>query len=596
MSSSSSSSSKSSSGGADAAAWLAVAAGTLGSLMALLDVSIVNSSLPTIQGEIGASGSEGTWISTAYLVAEIIMIALAGWFQKLLGLRRFLLIATTLFIGFSMVCGFSTSLGQMIIGRVGQGFTGGAMIPTAMTIVATRLPPRQQPVGLALFGATAVLGPVVGPVLGGWLTENISWHYAFFINLPVSIVLLGLLIIGLEAQDAKPQMLLRADWIGILGLALALGCLTVVLEEGQRERWFESTLIVSLSWISFVGFILLGIGQFTAKEPVLHLKILRDRAFGMVFVVSLVVGAALYGLLYLIPQYLAAVADYNSLQSGYVVLVSGLPPICMMALFPWMTRTIDVRLVVITGLVCFGLSCLMNANLTPEVVGQDFFWPQILRGFGQFFTLFFLNQAATSAVGKEYAEDASSLFNGARNLGGSFGLALVSTMQERRDTLHLQRLAESLTANSVLGQDTIQRYTQMATATDGDPTGGALRGAGQLAQQVLLQATVMTYADLFWLFAMVLFASIPLVLFLRPLRQETDDAEEKEGGSRKKKGKGSDSANGDPAGKKKKKKKPTAEHSSGPSFAARKLPAVSPSTATGSRAAQPSAAAQKAPA
>lgn len=168
---------------ADLGAWLAVIAGNLGALMATLDISIVNSALPTIQGEIGASGTEGTWIATAYLVAEIVIIPMAGWLQRMLGLRTFLLIAAGLFTIFSVVCGIATTLPMMIIGRVGQGFTGGAMIPTAQTIIAQRLPRSQQPIGIAVFGVTAILGPVLGPLVGGWLTENISWHYAFFLNI-----------------------------------------------------------------------------------------------------------------------------------------------------------------------------------------------------------------------------------------------------------------------------------------------------------------------------------------------------------------------------------------------------------------------------
>ena len=504
---------------ADSGAWLAVAAGTIGSFMALLDVSIVNASLPTIQGEIGATGTEGTWISTAYLVSEIVMIALAGWFQRMLGLRKFLLIATVLFIGFSMVCGLSTSLAQMVIGRVGQGFTGGAMIPTAMTIVSTRLPPRQQPVGVALFGITAVLGPVIGPLLGGWLTENISWHYAFFLNLPVSILLIALLAIGLPAQKGRPELLANADWWGIFGLAMGLGCLTVVLEEGQRERWFESEFIIRLTVVSVIGFVLLSIGQFTAeanrREPVVYLRILRDRSFGMVFVISLVVGGALYGLLYLIPQFLANVSGYNSLQAGYVVLLSGIPAVCMMPLFPFLARTVDIRLLIALGLLCFAGSCFMNAHLTAVTVGEDFIGPQILRGFGQYFCMLFLNQAATSSVGKEFAEDAAGLFNGARNLGGSFGLAVVSTLQERRTTLHVQQVGESISANSPRGQDYVQGLAGQLGF--GDSATGMLRAIGTLGREVERQATVMAYSDLFWVFGMVLLCTIPLVLFLKPL-------------------------------------------------------------------------------
>jgi DHA2 family multidrug resistance protein len=187
---------------ADLTAWLAVAAGTLGALMATLDISIVNSALPTIQGEIGASGTEGTWVATSYLVAEIVIIPLAAWLQRVLGLRTFLIIAASLFTIFSMLCGMANTLTMMIVGRVGQGFTGGALIPTAQTIIAMRLPLRQQPIGIAAFGVTAIMGPVMGPLIGGWLTENVSWHYAFFLNLPVCAVLLSLLFIGLPHEKS----------------------------------------------------------------------------------------------------------------------------------------------------------------------------------------------------------------------------------------------------------------------------------------------------------------------------------------------------------------------------------------------------------
>ena len=508
---------------ADAAAWLAVAAGTIGSFMALLDVSIVNTALPTIQGAIGADAQQATWVSTAYLVAEIVMIALAGWFSRLLGLRRFLIIATATFILFSMICGLATSLTQMVIGRVGQGFTGGAMIPTALTIVSTRLPPKQRPIGLALFGFTAVMGPVFGPLLGGILTEHASWHYAFFINLPVSLLLLSLLVLGLKPEQARPQMLARADWIGIAGLTLGLGCLTVVLEEGQQAYWFDSTLIVWLSIVSVIGFVLLSIGQLTAKEPVVALKILRNRSFLLVFLISLAVGAALYGLLYLIPQFLAipSGADYNAEQSGYVVLISGIPPVLLFVLFPTILSKVDIRIVLTTGLVCFASSCFLNSTLSPDANGEQFFVAQILRGLGQFFTLVFLNSAATDAAAEKYAEDASGLFNAARNLGGSFGLAMVATMTERRQHLHMARVQESLSANSLQAQDFIQQFSTLPA--DGSAAlGGMERAVGLLGQQMRIQATVMTYNDLFTIFGFVLLAVIPMVWMMRPLKVQTE--------------------------------------------------------------------------
>ncbi len=497
---------------ADLTAWLAVGAGTIGALMATLDISIVNASLPQIQGEVGASESEGTWISTAYLVAEIIMIPLAGWFERLLTLRIFLLVVTVGFVLSSMLCGTSTTLVSMIIGRIGQGFAGGAMIPTALTIVAKRLPPEQRPVGIALFGLTAVLGPVLGPIIGGWLTENVSWHYAFFLNLPVGIGLVGLLLLGLPSERTHWREVAQADWLGIIGMAIGLGCLTVVLEEGQRERWFESNFIILLSLASLLGFGLLAAGQSVSRKPVIDLRIIFQRSFGGVFLMSLVVGGALYGILYLIPQFLSKIAGYNAEQAGYVALLSGIPTLLMMPLFPFLVRRLDVRVAIGFGLFLYGISCLLNAGLSPESSGIDFLFAQILRGFAQFFTLVFLNQAATSSVSHDKVEDASGLFNAARNLGGSMALAMISTLQERRTTLHVDRISETLSGNSVRVQELIAGF--------GARVEDVQRGMQALGQAIRLQATVITFSDQFFVLGVILLLTIPLVVLLRPLPKD----------------------------------------------------------------------------
>jgi DHA2 family multidrug resistance protein len=484
----------------DPGGWLAVAAGTIGALMATLDTSIVSASLPTIQGEIGASGAEGTWITTAYLVAEIVMIPIAGWLGKIFGLRSFLLIVTVLFTAFSMMCGVSHDLNQMIIGRIGQGFTGGAMIPMALIIVATRLPPSQQPLGIALFGMTAVLGPVLGPVIGGWMTEHINWHYAFFLNLPIGVGLVALLSLGLGGARARWEMFAEADVLGIIGLALGLGGLTIVLEEGQRELWFESDLIRTLTMVSILGFGLLAAGQFVSKSPVIQLRILFQRAFGSVFLLSLAVGAVLYAVFYIIPQFLTRVHGYTAEQSGNVIMISGIPTLAMLALFPMLVRLLDLRIAVGVGLGLFALSSFLDVGLTPDTGGHEFLVSQLLRGFGQFFALFFLNQAATSAVAHEFAEDASGLFNAARNLGGSIGLSAIGALQEQRTTFHTARLTESVTANGLMAQSAV-----------------AQRGVGELFQQIEGQAVVMAFADLYWVLGVAIVLMIPLVFLLKPL-------------------------------------------------------------------------------
>ncbi|MFK3737410.1 MDR family MFS transporter [Massilia sp. TN1-12] len=494
---------------ADTGAWLAVAAGTLGALMATLDISIVNSSLPTIQGEIGASGTEGTWIATGYLVAEIVIIPLSGWLERVFGLRTFLLVVAALFTGFSVLCGLSTTLGMMIAGRVGQGFTGGAMIPTAQTIIATRLPRSQQPIGTAMFGATVVLGPIIGPLIGGWLTENLSWHYAFFLNVPICLGLIILLLVGLPHQKAEPDELLRADWIGILGLAAFLGGLTVVLEEGQREQWFSSSTIVWLSVVSACGFVLLMIGQWTARRPVIRLKLLIDRQFGAVVMMGIVVGMVIYGTSYVIPQFLSQISHYNALQSGKIVALMGIPALTLMGFVPLLIRYVDIRVAVGFGLSMLALSAWIDTDLTSQAAGGDFVAGQLIRGVGTIFAMMFLNQAAIQSVGPEHASDAAGLFNAARNLGGSFALAGITVLQDKRQWFHERRIEETLSANRGAVQDYL---AAQAHGLDGLPR--ALRSLGQMIQ---VQALTMTYSDLFWVLSVFIGCAIPLVLFLRPL-------------------------------------------------------------------------------
>jgi DHA2 family multidrug resistance protein len=486
-----------------------VVAGSIGALMALLDISVVNSALPTIQGEIGATGNEGTWIATAYLVAEIIVIPLTAWLERMLGLRTLLLIATIMFTIFSVICGTATDLTTMILGRTGQGIGGGVLIPTAMTIVAKRLPPEQQSIGTALFGLTAILGPVLGPLVGGWLTENISWHYAFFINVPIAVVQVSLLLVAAHPQKPDWSELSQADWLGIAGMALGLGGLTVVLEDGQREQWFESAFIVRLAVVSFVGFLLLAAGQLFASRPVIRLKLLLGREFGSVAVLSVVLGIVLYGTPYVIPQFVSAIANYNALQAGVVLLLTGVPTLVLMPIVPVLMSRGDVRLVVGFGFSVMALSCWIDSDLTAASDGTAFTMGQLLRGVGTTFTMMFLNQSAIRAVPAKYAGDAAGLFNAARNLGGSVGLAMLATIQDQRVYMHARRIEESLPANAV----GVQSYMAGQIGALGSPE-AAFQSLGGLIQR---EALVMTYNDIFWLLSVGIIAVTPLVLFLRPL-------------------------------------------------------------------------------
>jgi DHA2 family multidrug resistance protein len=496
--------------------WLAVIAGAVGALMATLDISITNSALPQIQGEIGASGTEGTWIGTGYLIAEVVMIPLAAWFTRIFGLRNFLFGCATLFTIFSVVCGVAHNLPEMIIGRVGQGFTGGALIPTAQTIIATRLNRRQMPLGMTIFGLIILLGPLLGPVIGGWLAENISWSWCFFLNIPVYAVLASLLWLGLPPEPMRLELLRKADWGGILGMTVGLSCLTTVLEEGQRERWFESALIDWLSLASLVGFITLAVTQLVVQEPVLKFRLLLNRSYASVIVIVVVVGAVLYGVLYVMPQFLANVSGYNAFQSGSVLLLSGIPAFLVMPILPRLLARLDIRIMVVTGLSLLAASSFADTHLTPSSDGGDFLWSQLLRGAGQMLAMMPLNQASVGAVDRKDTGDAAGLYNMARNLGGSLGLALLGVFIDRRMEMHGDVIRESVSANSSLAQERIAANAAGFAAQGGDLAYGQMQALKQLAGQIDLQALVLTYSECFWALGVALVCTIPLVLLLRP--------------------------------------------------------------------------------
>lgn len=495
--------------------WIAVVGGALGALMATLDISITNSALPQIQGAIGATGTEGTWISTGYLMSEIVMIPLAAWLTRVFGLRTFLLTNTVLFTGFSVLCGLSHSLPQMIFGRIGQGFTGGAMIPTAQTIVRMRLPPHQMPIGMTLFGLIVLVGPLLGPVVGGWLAENIDWSWCFFVNVPVGVALVILLYVGLPKGTIDWHQFIHADWLGILGLSTGLSSLTVVLEEGQRENWFDSSMIFWLSILAFAGIATLIAAQFVAKRPVVRLALLTNKSYASVIFIVFTVGAGLYCVAYLVPQFLAGIAGYNAEQSGAIMLLVGLPSMAMMPILPRMLTKVDARLMVIAGLLFFAGSCMLDISLTAQSVGHDFYASQLLRGVGQMLALMPLNQASMAAVSREEAGDAAGLYNMARNLGGSVGLSLLGVYIDRRNVFHDAVIRDSVSANSIVGQEHLAATSAGFLAQHGDRAFAHLQALGQLAREMQLQASVITYSETFYVLGVALLLCIPLALFLR---------------------------------------------------------------------------------
>ncbi|MCX7863599.1 MAG: DHA2 family efflux MFS transporter permease subunit [Novosphingobium sp.] len=494
--------------------WLAVAAGVIGSLMALIDISIVNASLPVIQGEIGATPSEATWVGTAYLTAEIVVIPLVAWLQRLLGMRRLLLVATSLFTIFSVICGMATDLFTIVAGRIGQGLAGGILIPTSLTLVATRLPPHQQAVGLSLAAMAALLGPVIGPLLGGWLTENFNWSLIFLINIPICALQVALILAAIPGSSGDPGALRHADWFGIAGMVIGLGALTTLLEEGQREHWFDSRLIWQLAIASVLGFALVAIGQLRSSRPVLKLALLKDPSLGSAIAMMAVVGMLIYSTLFITPQFLAAIAGYNALQAGQVAFISGVIAIPTAFLYPLMIRFCDMRLIVAIAILCAAGAAFLASGQTSQSVGADFYPSQLLFGIGTTLSAIPLQQAVLSAVTVDDAPEANSLISVARNLGGSIGLAGIASFRELRLDTHHWRLHEGLAANDI----EVQRSLAEAAGFFGGGAEGLDYALRAMDAQVILQALVMTFNDMFLAMALIALAVVPAVLLLRPIR------------------------------------------------------------------------------
>jgi DHA2 family multidrug resistance protein len=352
-------------------------------------------------------------------------------------------------------------------------------------------------------------------VLGGWLAENIDWSWCFFVNVPVGMALVALLYAGLPKSPADWHQFVNADWLGIVGLSAGLSSLTVVLEEGQRDNWFDSNLIVWLSILAVAGITALMVAQYTAKRPVVRLSLLANRSYASVILIVFIVGAGLYCVSYLLPQFLSNIAGYNAEQSGAIMLLSGLPAFLIMPILPRMLTKVDSRAMVIAGLLCFAVSCLLDISLTAQSVGHDFYASQLLRGVGQMLAMMPLNQASMAAVSREEAGDAAGLYNMARNLGGSVGLALLGVYIDRRNAFHDAIIRDSVTANSAIGQDHIAATAGAFAAQNGDQAYSHMQALGQLAGEMQQQASVITFSETFYVLGLALLLIMPMALFLR---------------------------------------------------------------------------------
>ncbi|MBD9488027.1 DHA2 family efflux MFS transporter permease subunit [Ensifer sp. ENS11] len=498
--------------------WIAVLAGMIGAFMAILNIQITNASLLDIEGGIGTGIDNGAWISTSYLIGEIVVIPLTAYFSSVFSFRRYILVNSVLFPLFSIACAFAHDLGTMILLRGLQGFAGGVLIPMAFTMVLTKLPKTQQPLGLAFFALSVTFAPAIGPTIGGYLTENYGWQSIFFINAVPSALMVVALALTLDKQPMQLHLLKEGDWAGIIAMTVGLAAFQTVLEEGNKEDWFSSPFIVKLSIVAFVFLAAFIWIELTVKKPLVKLRLLAQRNFGIGVAVNMLVGVALFGSVYILPQYLGQVQRYNAEQIGNVLAWTGLPQLLLIPLVPVLMKRFDVRYIGFLGISIFAISCFMNITLSADSAGDQFWIPNIVRAIGQALVLTPITAITTAGIVPSDAAAASGLSNMLRNLGGAIGTATLGTILTKREQFHSNIIGQSVTLAREEVRDRLSQTASYFMAHGvSDPVLASYKAIAALGQVVRRQALILGFSDTFAVIGVVLaIAAVALLLTQKP--------------------------------------------------------------------------------
>jgi MFS transporter, DHA2 family, multidrug resistance protein len=504
---------------ASTATWIAVLAAMIGSFMAILNIQITNASLLNIEGGIGTGVDNGSWISTSYLIGEIVVIPLTDYLSRVFSFRRYMLASAALFAIFSVACAFTHDLPSMIAMRGLQGFSGGVLIPMAFTMVLTKLPKPQQPIGLAFFALSVTFAPAIGPTIGGYLTENYGWQTIFFVNVLPTMVMVTALYLTLERQPMQFRLLKEGDWAGILTMAIGLSALQTVLEEGNKDDWFSSPFIVRLAAVALVSLSLFIWIELTTEKPLIRLRLLKGRNFGFGTIAMTMVGFALFGSVYILPAYLGQAQGYNAEQIGAVLAWTGLPQLILIPLVPKLMQRFDTRYIAFTGLMIFAYSCFMNTAMSPDYAGDQLWIPNIVRAVGQAMVLTPLTSVMTGGIAPQDAAAASGISNMLRNLGGAIGTAVLATFITKREQFHSNIIGQSVTLGREEVRSRISQMTEFFMAHGvPDPAAARQQAIIALGNAVKHQALVMGFSDTFAVIGVMLVVAAAAVALTRKVK------------------------------------------------------------------------------
>jgi DHA2 family multidrug resistance protein len=504
----------------DRSPWLIAIVVSIATFMVVLDTAIANVALRYIAGSLAVSVDESTWVVTTYLIANAVVLPVSGWLSNVIGRKRFYMICVALFTVASLLCGLASSLTALIVFRILQGLGGGGMPTSEQAMLADTFSPRQRPQAFAIYGIAVIVAPTVGPTLGGWITDNYSWHWIFFINIPfgiLSLVLVQWLVVEPEVLERERRERLagglRIDWVGFALIALIFGSLEMVLDRGQIDDWFNSTTIIAFATIAACSFIFFVPWELTRDDPIVDLRLLFRRQFGMAFIVMFAVGAILFGSNQITPQLMQTNFLYTAMLSGLAMMPGGLAMMLMMPLAGQIIPKMDPKYWMAIGFSIIATAMWYSTSLVPDASFSYFATVRVFQTIGLPFMFIPINSVAYAGLPPQKTNEGSALINVARNLGGSVGVSLANTELAQRSQFHQSRLVENLIPSSPLVQSTLHNMTQYFSHS-GAATNAQGRALDLLGQMVGQQATLLAYIDVFFTWAIFAAALVPLVLLL----------------------------------------------------------------------------------
>ncbi|HEY1658776.1 MAG TPA: DHA2 family efflux MFS transporter permease subunit [Candidatus Sulfotelmatobacter sp.] len=498
--------------------WIIAITVTLATFMEVLDTSIANVSLPHIAGSLSAGQDESTWILTSYLVSNAIVLPLSGWFSSIMGRRNFYMSCVALFTVSSFMCGLAPNLSMLIFFRVLQGVGGGGLQPSEQAILADTFPPAKRGMAFAVYGVAVVTAPAIGPTLGGWITDNFTWRWIFFINIPVGII--SILLTSRLIED--PPYLRRRkisetkiDYIGLSFVALGLGTLQVVLDKGQRDDWFGSHFILVFSLIAAASLIFVTFWEWHQKDPIVDLHLFRDRTFGISNLLMFMLGFALLGSTLLLPLFMQTLLGYTAEQSGLALMPGGLTIMILLPLVGFLLSRYTPRWMLVFGLVLLSASLFNMTNFDLLIDFRTTVLARMLQAGGMAFLFVPINTAAYAFLPRDKNNAASGLMNLARNIGGSVGISVVTTMLDRRSQAHLNYLSGHLSATNPAFRSTLQGAMRVMEAHGASASFARQQAYALIEGTLQRQANMLAYIDDFWLLGIAILAMIPAVFLMK---------------------------------------------------------------------------------